>query len=248
MFYNTWPVGTRSGRLAWRHHPGTGRWQWDGVIGDASCRAHDDDPTPTVGSALRLPHFLCLGRWLAMPIFAPPFLANHRTFGHFDLWTLRPLDTSTSGHFELWPLQPLATSSSGHFNLWTFRHLAFMNSPCLSLLATFGQFDVWTIRTRGPYELMDIMNSGQSNLWPIWISGLNDTDPTPWGEGRWIKKRNDPGSVCRIFENLCGPAACASDVAHRRTVWPLTITQSSVNLIVAAVRFTQYDTRRVIAI
>ena len=78
--------------------------------------------------------------------YADPFsLANHRTFGHFVLWPLRALATSTSGHFELWPFQPLATSSSGHFNLWTFRPLALMNSPCLSLLATFGQFDLWTI-------------------------------------------------------------------------------------------------------
>ena len=158
MFYNTWPVGTRSGHLAWRHHPGPGRWQWDGVIGDVSCRAHDDDSAPTVGSALRLPHLLYPSRWLAMQIFAPLFsFANHRTFGHLVLWPLRALATSTSGHselghFNLWPLPALATSTSGLFVLWPlWIHPVWASWP---LLAN---------STSGQYELEDLMNS-----WTLW--------------------------------------------------------------------------------
>ena len=56
-----------------------------------------------------------------------------------------------------------------------------MNSPCLSLFATFDQFDHWTIWTQGPYELMDIMNFGPNVLRPIWICGPNERPP-PYGD------------------------------------------------------------------
>ena len=201
-------------------------------IRDASCRAHNDGSAPTVGSALRSLRPLCLGRWLAMPIFgrhstlhigegrdASPWpitapLATS-TSGHFELWPFQPLATSSSGHFNLWPLRSLATSTSGHFDLWPIQPLATSSSGHFNLwplralaTSTSGQFELWPLQplafsSSGPYEFT--LSEPLGHFWPIRpLDNMNSR--TLWTHGHYELWPKRPLANMNLWTLWYGPA------------------------------------------